>query len=67
MKSASRSGMSDFSSVFNRGFWDGYYQGRKLGEWTEKYGSSATEKKVYVGKGMKYFSKLGVAEFLMSR
>ena len=53
------------SSVFNRGFWDGYYQGRKLGEWTEKYGSSATEKKVYVGKGMKYFSKLEVAEFLI--
>ena len=53
------------SAVFNRGFWDGYYQGRKLGEWTEKYGSSATEKKVYVGKGMKYFSKLGVAEFLI--
>ena len=53
------------ASVFNRGFWDGYYQGRKLGEWTEKYGSSATEKKVYVGKGMKYFSKLEVAEFLI--
>lgn len=53
------------ATVFNRGFWDGYYQGKKLGEWTEKYGSSATEKKEYVGKGMKYFSKLGVAEFLI--
>lgn len=52
-------------TVFNRGFWDGYYQGQKLGEWSKKYGSSATEKKVYVGKGMKYFSKLGVAEFLI--
>ena len=49
--------------VFNRGFWDGYYQGQTLGEWNEEYGSSATERKVYVGKGMKYFSKLGVAEF----
>ena len=51
------------AKVFNRGFWDGYYQGQTLGEWNEEYGSSATERKVYVGKGMKYFSKLGVAEF----
>ncbi len=51
------------STVFNRGFWDGYYLGQKLGEWSEKYGSSATEKKVYVGKGVKYFSRLGVGEF----
>ena len=51
------------AKVFNRGFWDGYYQGKTLGEWNEEYGSSATERKVYVGKGMKYFSKLGVAEF----
>lgn len=50
-------------TVFNRGFWDGYYQGQKLGEWTKNYGSSATEKKVYVGRGVKYFSKLGVGEF----
>lgn len=49
--------------VFNRGFWDGYYQGQLLGEWNKHYGSNATEKKVYVGKGVKYFSKLGVAEF----
>ena len=49
--------------VFNRGFWDGYYQGQTLGEWTTNYGSAATEKKVYVGKAIKYFSKLGVGEF----
>jgi len=51
------------AKVFNRGFWDGYYQGQKLGEWNSNYGSNATERKVYVGKGIKYFSKLGVAEF----
>lgn len=51
------------STVFNRGFWDGYYLGQRLGEWNDRYGSLATEKKVYVGKGVKYFSKLGVAEF----
>ena len=51
------------ATVFNRGFWDGYYLGQKLGEWNKSYGSCATEKKVYVGKGIKYFSKLGVAEF----
>lgn len=50
------------STVFNRGFWDGYYQGQRLGEWTKNYGNKATEKKVLVGKVMKYFSKLGVAE-----
>ena len=50
------------ATVFNRGFWDGYYQGQKLGEWNKHYGSCATEKKVYVGPVMKYFSKLGVAE-----
>jgi len=53
------------STVFNRGFWDGYYQGAKLGEWCEVYGSKATEMKVYVGKCMKHFSKLGVGEFLI--
>ncbi len=51
------------SRVFNRGFWDGYYQGQLLGEWTKKPGSSATEKKTYCGKGIRYYSKLGVAEF----
>lgn len=52
-------------SVFNRGFWDGYYLGKKLGEWSGKYGSSATHRKVYIGKGINYFSKIGVAEFLI--
>ncbi len=51
--------------VFNRGFWDGYYLGQRLGEWTEKYGSSATKVKSYAAKGMGYFAKIGVAEFLM--
>lgn len=53
------------ATVFNRGFWDGYYLGQKLGEWSDVYGSSATEKKAYVGKGQKYFSRLGVAEFYL--
>lgn len=56
---------SRLATVFNRGFWDGYYQGQKLGEWCEVYGSKATEKKVYVGKCIKYFSQIGVAEFLI--
>lgn len=51
--------------VFNRGFWDGYYLGRRLGEWSSRYGSGATRKKVYVAKGIKYFDKIGVAEFEM--
>lgn len=50
------------ATVFNRGFWDGYYQGQRLGEWNKNYGSNATEKKVLVGKVIKYFSKLSVAE-----
>jgi len=50
------------STVYNRGFWDGYYQGRKMGEWTEKYGSMATKRKEYIGKVTNYFSKIGVAE-----
>lgn len=50
------------ATVFNRGFWDGYYQGQKFGEWNKHYGSVATEKKVLVGKITKYFSKLQVAE-----
>ena len=49
--------------VFNRGFWDGYYQGQLMGEWNKHYGSCATERKVYIGRGVKYFSRLGVAEF----
>ncbi|MDD6863555.1 MAG: U32 family peptidase [Prevotella sp.] len=51
------------ATVFNRGFWDGYYQGQTIGEWNKHYGSCATERKVYIGRGVKYFSKLGVAEF----
>ena len=51
------------ATVFNRGFWDGYYQGQTLGEWNNSYGSNATERKQYIGPGVKYFSKLGVAEF----
>lgn len=53
------------STVFNRGFWDGYYLGQKLGEWSHVYGSQATKKKVYIGKGTNYFQKIGVAEFLV--
>ncbi len=53
------------ATVFNRGFWDGYYLGQKLGEWSMNYGSEATKRKVYIGKGIKYFSNLGVAELLM--
>ena len=52
-------------TVFNRGYWDGYYLGKKLGEWSGKYGSSATKRKVYIGKGINYFGKIGVAEFLI--
>lgn len=52
-------------SVFNRGFWGGYYLGQRLGEWSSKYGSGSTKRKVYVAKGIKYFSSLGVAEFEM--
>ena len=52
-------------AVFNRGFWDGYYLGQRLGEWSSKYGSGATRKKVYVARGIKYFSGIGVAEFEM--
>jgi len=53
------------SKVFNRGFWDGYYLGQKLGEWSKNYGSGATHTKMYVGKCTNYFGKLGVAEFLL--
>jgi putative protease len=53
------------TTIFNRGFWDGYYLGQRLGEWTSKYGSSASKIKVYIAKGIRYFSKIGVAEFQM--
>ncbi len=55
----------ELAEVFNRGFWDGYYQGARLGEWTEVYGSSATRKKAYCGKVTNWFGKLGVAEILV--
>ena len=53
------------ATVFNRGFWDGYYLGQRLGEWTNDYGSKATKKKVYAGKCTNYFKNIGVAEFLL--
>ncbi|MCH4156195.1 MAG: U32 family peptidase [Muribaculaceae bacterium] len=51
--------------IFNRGFWNGYYLGQRLGEWTSKYGSSATRTKVYLAKGVRYFTNIHVAEFVM--
>ena len=56
---------AELAAVFNRGFWDGYYLGRKLGEWNDAYGSKATEKKVYVGRGLKYYRNQKVGEFQM--
>lgn len=55
----------DLRKIFNRGFWNGYYLGQRLGEWSGKYGSSATRVKRYAAKGVRYFPKLGVGEFLM--
>jgi putative protease len=52
-------------SVYNRGFWEGYYMGREMGEWTERYGSQASQKKIFLGKVKNYFSKLNVAEIQM--
>lgn len=56
---------SRLSTVFNRGFWDGYYLGRKMGEWSDNPGSKATKRKVYLGKGMKFYENAGIGEFLM--
>lgn len=56
---------AELSQVFNRGFWDGYYQGAKLGEWSEVYGNKATRKKAYIGKITNYFGNIGVAEVLL--
>jgi putative protease len=53
------------SSVFNRGFWDGYYMGQTMGEWSQVYGSEATKRKIYLAKGMNYFDRIQVAEFFM--
>lgn len=55
----------ELTKVYNRGFWDGYYLGRKMGEWSNQYGSVASTKKIYVGKGVKYFERVGVGEFLL--
>lgn len=55
--------METLNTVYNRGFWSGYYLGQKLGEWSKDPGSNATQKKVYIGKGMHYFPKSSVAEF----
>lgn len=55
--------MEELATVYNRGFWDGYYLGRKMGEWNDSYGSKATERKIYLGKGLKYFNKIKVGEF----
>ncbi len=51
------------ATVFNRGFWGGYYMGKEAGEWSKRYGSHATKRKVYIGKGTNYFRKIGIAEF----
>lgn len=56
---------TQLGKIFNRGFWDGYYLGQRLGEWSAKYGSSATRVKHYAAKGVKYYSRLGVGEFFM--
>ena len=53
------------SRVFNRGFWDGYYQGQRLGEWTHSYGNKATRKKIYAAKCTNFFKNLSVAEFIV--
>lgn len=55
----------ELATVYNRGFWEGYYLGRRLGEWTANPGSSASEKKIYIGKCTKYYSRLQVGEFLI--
>jgi len=57
--------MARLETVYNRGFWGGYYLGQELGEWTDGPGSKATQKKVYVGKGVHYFPKAGIAQFEM--
>ncbi len=56
---------SELAKIFNRGFWDGYYLGQRLGEWSAKYGSSATRVKHYIAKGGRYYTRLGVGEFIM--
>lgn len=53
----------ELKTVFNRGFWDGYYLGKRMGEWSDEYGSKATKKKIFIGQGIKYFDKIGIGEF----
>lgn len=55
--------MARLESVYNRGFWSGYYLGQEMGEWSKGHGSQATQKKIFLGKGIRYYSKLNVAEF----
>ncbi|MFW5821185.1 MAG: peptidase U32 family protein, partial [Bacteroidota bacterium] len=55
----------ELRKVFNRGFWDGYYLGQRLGEWSHVYGSQATKKKIYTGKCTNYYDRIGVAEILV--
>jgi len=55
----------ELATVYNRGFWEGYYLGRKMGEWSDTYGSKATKRKVFIGKGVNYFKKLSVGEFIL--
>lgn len=55
----------ELKKIFNRGFWNGYYLGQRLGEWSSKYGSSSTRVKRYAAKGVRYFPRLGVGEFLV--
>jgi len=57
--------MDRLATVYNRGFWDGYYLGRKMGEWNDSYGSKATERKIYIGRGVKYYPRVQVGEFRM--
>lgn len=57
--------MLELEKVYNRGFWDGYYLGRKTGEWTKNPGSAATERKIYLGKGSRYYPGIKVGEFLL--
>ncbi|HRV53285.1 MAG TPA: peptidase U32 family protein [Bacteroidia bacterium] len=57
--------MKRLETVYNRGFWSGYYLGQKLGEWTDSSGSKATQKKVYIGKGQHFFPKTNIAVFLI--
>jgi putative protease len=57
--------MKRLETVFNRGFWDGYYLGKTMGEWNDEYGSKATKKKIYIAKGQKFFERTSIGEFLM--